>query len=56
MSLSDGYPTLEEVASAFPHEIVDWYKSLGPVQSEEDREVMDAIFDRYHDILNNNNW
>jgi hypothetical protein len=54
--LTNGYPTLEQVEDAFYHEIVIWHESLPIPRTEEDREVMDAIFDRYHDGISNYNW
>lgn len=50
------YPTLDEVKGAFPHEIEMWHRVLPAPANEEERAVMDAIFERYHDILNNHNW
>ena len=50
------YPTRDEVRTAFPFEIQDWHETLPIPKNQEETEVMDLIFERYHDILNNNDW
>lgn len=50
MALSDGYPTEEQVNDAFSHEIEEWYRCLPAPRSDEDREVMDLINEKIHDI------
>jgi len=47
------YPTLEQVEDAFFHEIVIWKEDLPLPSNEEEREVLDAIFDRFHDTIKN---
>ena len=54
--LSRSYPTLEQVEEAYPHELQQWQDELPIAQSEEDKAVLDRIFERYHDTLNNHNW
>lgn len=50
------YPTLSEVETAFPFEIQEWHKQLPAPSNQEERAVMDRIFERLHDILNDNDW
>lgn len=56
MLTNEDYPGIDDIPQAFPFEIVDWHDGLPAPANEEERAVMDAIFDRYHDILNNNDW
>jgi hypothetical protein len=50
------YPTLTEVNEAFPFEVQEWHENLPIPSTEEERAVMDRIFERMHDILNDNDW
>ena len=47
---SSGYPTLEEVESASPNQIMSWYRFLPSPSGSEQVEVMDRICDIWKEL------
>lgn len=50
------WPTITQVNEAFPFEVEQMHDELPIPSNEEERAVMDRIFERQHDILHNNDW